>query len=622
MRGRYISRTWKAEPGLHAPPRYRRPCRYDAFIPRSLAKLPPLTRALSDEISEAEEAIRQLNAVAEPGLQALTRLLVRSESIASSKVEGMQANTRSLARAEARSDLGSSISPQQAEVLANVEAMELAMEEAASADGLTLDHLLAIQRALFTRARNAERIAGIVREQQNWIGGNDYNPCDADFVPPPSGHVDELLDDLVAFCNDDSLSPLTQAAYAHAQFETIHPFADGNGRTGRALVQVILRRRDLAPSYVPPISVVLADDKATYIAGLVAFREGRENDWLAVFARSAARAADLASTYLVRVQQLQEHWREQLGALGIRADAAAWPLIDELPGHPIISIPVAAEAVRRSRPAVSQAIRQLVEAGVLVPLTSGERNRQWEAVGLLDLAEGFETLAAARAPSDLELMLSAKYAQAVISAYRDIIRLGTELLPHLEEAASRGRGAGDLRLTAERWIERANLWANDPQGSLNTEQRERFQRARLAPPPTYTELAEVVGANLDTLRAVRGLIEPDERPSLSPTMKETVERLDQLHVEQDADFAQSQRDQRALIHDAHALFPRFDDPRGRASAAVVRDARAWAYRAIAWIKTDRPAAATELPTIKDLRRTDSAELERHLEALLTIVERG
>ena len=99
----------------------------------------------------------------------------------------------------------------------------------------------------------------------------------------------------LGFCNDETLPPLAQAALAHAQFETIHPFADGNGRTGRALVQVILRRRGLAPEYVPPISVVLAADKARYLAGLVDFREGRENDWLRSFAAAAARAAELAA---------------------------------------------------------------------------------------------------------------------------------------------------------------------------------------------------------------------------------------------------------------------------------------------------------------------------------------
>ena len=507
MRGRYVSRTWKPDPTLNAPPRYQRACRYDAFIPHRLTRLPTAVPETTRLVLAAENAIRRLNAVAEPGLHALARLLLRSESIASSKVEGMQVDARSLARAEARSDLGGTLRGELLEVLSNVDAMQLASSDATEAAALTRAHVLAAQRTLLGRAPNAERIAGVVRDRQNWIGGNDFNPCGADFVPPPPQYVDELLDDLVDFCNDDALLPLAQAAYAHAQFETIHPFVDGNGRTGRALVQVILRRRGLAPAYVPPISVVLAEDRDAYIAGLVAFREGRENDWLATFARAAVRAAELASAYLVRVQELQTLWRERLGALGLRSDAAAWRVIDVLPGIPIISVPVAVQATGRSKAAVQQAVEQLVRAGVLEPLGSGKRNRQWEAIGLLALADDFETLRVARAPSDLEHMLTAKHAQALVSAYRDIVRIGKELLAELEAGSRRGRGPAELRLTAERWIERSHLWADDPNGPLSENQRRAFLDAPVSPPPSYAVLAEVVAANLDALEAVRDAIE-------------------------------------------------------------------------------------------------------------------
>ena len=94
-------------------------------------------------------------------------------------------------------------------------------------------------------------LSGVVRTTQNWIGGSSYNPCSASFVPPPPEHVEGLLDDLLVYINSDDHPALVQAAIAHAQFETIHPFADGNGRTGRALIHVILRRRGLAPRFVP-----------------------------------------------------------------------------------------------------------------------------------------------------------------------------------------------------------------------------------------------------------------------------------------------------------------------------------------------------------------------------------
>jgi Fic family protein len=396
MRGTLIPTMWQHDPALYAPPRYRRACSYDSFVPELLHDLPPITTEVAGTISAAEDAVRQLNSVAQPALQPFARLLLRTESIASSKVEGMQVDARTLARAEARAEVGQSIGREVAEVLANIDAMQLAVDEAAAADAIGMGHILNVHRVLLTQAANGDRIAGVFRSSQNWVGGNDYNPCGADFVPPPPGELDRLLDDLIRFANDESLPPLAHAAYAHAQFEIIHPFIEGNGRIGRALVQVILRRRGLAPDYVPPISVVLAANKASYIDGLVAFREGRENDWLEMFAVAAARAAELAAAYLGHVQNLQENWRQQAAAVVKRADATAWLLIAELPGYPIITSAVAAARTGRSKPQVQAAIDQLVDAEVLIPLSEAKRNRQWEANGLLDLLADMEAAHARR----------------------------------------------------------------------------------------------------------------------------------------------------------------------------------------------------------------------------------
>ena len=125
MRGTLISTMWQHDPSLYAPPRYRRACSYDAFVPELLDELPPITTEVAGTISAAEEAVRQLNSVAQPALQPFARLLLRTESIASSKVEGMQVDARTLARAEARADVGQSIGSEAAEVIANIDAMQL-----------------------------------------------------------------------------------------------------------------------------------------------------------------------------------------------------------------------------------------------------------------------------------------------------------------------------------------------------------------------------------------------------------------------------------------------------------------------------------------------------------------
>jgi Fic family protein len=391
VRGKYARRVWTADPTIYAPPRYRRACEYDAFIPDPIAGLSiALPGDVAGVVSDAEKAIADLNRAAGPQLIPLARLLLRTESIASSKVEGMQVDARTLARAEVKQETGRSVGSSAAEILANIDAMQLSIERAANVDGLHPRDLEDIHRVLLERAPNSQ-IAGRLRTSQNWIGGNDYNPCGAAFVPPPVDELERLIADLCSFVNDVTLPPLVQAAVAHAQFETVHPFIDGNGRTGRALVQVVLRKRGLTPSFVPPISVVLARDKDRYLNGLTAFREDGLAEWIELFAAATAEASELATRYASRVGELQDRWREQLRAhSNPRADAAAWSLIAALPAHPVITVPVGVAATQRTRPAVANAVEELESAGVLVRLTESARNRAWEATGLLDLIVGLE----------------------------------------------------------------------------------------------------------------------------------------------------------------------------------------------------------------------------------------
>jgi Fic family protein len=342
-------------------------------------------------VSEAEQAVAELNRRAGQKLAPLARLLLRTESIASSKVEGMQVDARALARAEANQDAGRRVGPETAEILANIDAMQLAIERASTATPIGLADVVDVHTALLARGPTAG-IAGRVRTSQNWIGGNDYNPCGADFVPPPPEEVERLLHDLALFCNEETLPPLVHAAIAHAQFESVHPFDDGNGRTGRALVQIVLRRRGLAPAFVPPVSVILARSKDRYIEGLTLFREDRVAEWLEMFAVATRQATDLAVRYAGRVAELQERWRRQLRETSNpRADAAAWAVIDILPAHPVVTVPVAVTATKRTKPAVTNAVAELERAGVLHRLSEAARNRAWEAKGLLDLVVRLES---------------------------------------------------------------------------------------------------------------------------------------------------------------------------------------------------------------------------------------
>lgn len=383
---------WACDPTIHAPARYKRACQYHAFVPEALSTLKlSLSGDIAGLVAEAERTVMQLNDEGDHTLAPLARLLLRTESIASSKVEGMQVGVRELARAEARAESGMKAGSLAAEILGNIDAMTLAVDQAADAEWFSESEIVAIHRRLFEDTAQ-RRIAGQLRAGQNWIGGNDFNPCGADFVPPPPELLDALLADLCASINDETLPPLVQAALVHAQFETIHPFDDGNGRTGRALVYVILRRRKVAPHFLPPISLIFARDKRRYIEGLTRFRADAVVEWIEQFAQVTFNAAKLARAYLISVKTLQEHWRRQLRAVqpAPRADSVAWTIIDLLPAHPMISAPVAVAATGRAKSRVYEAIGQLTRAGILVPLTSGKRNRCWEANGLLGLVAQLE----------------------------------------------------------------------------------------------------------------------------------------------------------------------------------------------------------------------------------------
>jgi Fic family protein len=210
--------------------------------------------------------------------------------------------------------------------------------------------------------------------------------------------VPDLLVDLCQFCSGEGLPGLGQAAIAHAQFETIHPFVDGNGRTGRALIHVILRRRGLAPRLLPPISLVLATWSRSYIDGLVATRyRGRAdstaareglNRWVALFATATRRAVDDAFAFEATVEDIQRVWRAALGR--VRAGSAVERLLQVLPGAPVISIGAAAELIGRSFQATNEAIRRLEEAAVVSQVTVGRRNRAYEARAIIDAFTALE----------------------------------------------------------------------------------------------------------------------------------------------------------------------------------------------------------------------------------------
>ncbi len=381
--------------------RERRPCDYAVYIPDPLVgRRFMLDGDVAADVADAEAALVRLDATAGAlaDTEALARLLLRAEAVASSRIEGLEVGGRRLLRAQAARQLGEDPRDITAvEVLGNIEAMLWAVEAVPPAGAITEQIVLEAHRRLLAGTRLAEH-GGHTRTVQNWIGGSDYNPCAAAFVPPPHELVPELLSDLCAFSNDDSLPAVAQAAIAHAQFETIHPFVDGNGRTGRALLHLILRRRGLAPRILPPISLILATWPRAYVGALSATRhEGAPdseealtgiNRWVALFASACRRATEDAGRFEEQVRALQDSWRERLGT--VRRGSAADLLLRALPAAPLLTATTASDLIGRSFQATSQAVDRLVEADILKQLTVGRRNRAFEAPALIEAFTALE----------------------------------------------------------------------------------------------------------------------------------------------------------------------------------------------------------------------------------------
>lgn len=377
------------EGGGYGARRDRRPFRFQAFVPDPIAESDtPLAGRAADAVARATAALTEIQ-TDRPAhdLEALAAPLLRAEALGSSFIEGLRASNRRLALAnyEPLAADGTALA-----VLGNVRAMERAIAIGTRAEALRVSDLLDIHRALLDGTTEA-RFAGIIRTDQNWIGGRGTSPRDATFVPPPADRVEELLEDLVAYCNHDDIPAVAQAAVAHAQFETVHPFGDGNGRAGRCLIHVILRRRGLAPRVVPPISVVLATNARRYIAGLTDFREGRIDDWIGTFADNVTAASAATLALSTRIHQLLDELLTRAGSP--RRDSVARRIVLALPTHPIVSADSVAAIHHVTPTAARGALNRLEEARVLTPLRVGRRrDREWTSEDLFLALDEFEHL--------------------------------------------------------------------------------------------------------------------------------------------------------------------------------------------------------------------------------------
>ncbi|OZF01512.1 cell filamentation protein Fic [Rhodococcus sp. 15-1154-1] len=357
---------------------------YRAAVPPRIADL---ELRLTDEVAaESEDALREIVRFDEYASQRLgsstelapmSSILLRSESAASSQIENLTVGARSLALAE----LGSPSSRNASIVSGNVRAMEAAL---AASSTVSAESVLAMHRALMEPAGDPD--AGQWRTQQVWIGGSNFGPHHAAFVPPHHDRLEVCLDDLFVFASRVDLPVLPQVAVAHAQFETIHPFTDGNGRTGRSLVHTMLRRADVVERVTVPLSAGLLADTASYFASLEEYRLG---DVEPIVRRLNAAAFAAVSNGRMLVDELADV-RDRFGANVVaRRESVVWSLLDALIAQPVIDNPFVQRTFGVSDMAAQRAIDRLVGAEVLHQTSKGRRNRVWQADEILYALDRF-----------------------------------------------------------------------------------------------------------------------------------------------------------------------------------------------------------------------------------------
>ncbi|MDE0269064.1 MAG: Fic family protein [Acidimicrobiaceae bacterium] len=390
--GRLVDRFWDEHRLVSRPADETDPLSgiFHAYVPYPIIGFKLLLNADTwHRVHAAEQAVAALpSATAAP----TEWLLTRAESAASSTIEGIRPSARRLARAEAQLALGKQ-RPRYGdlEALGNISATRLAVKTGAENRAVTIDDICAIHASL----SGDDPQAGEIRSRQSWIGsGISSTPLNAAFVPPPPETLPTLLEDLVAAINEPAASPLAHAAVVHAQFETIHPFVDGNGRTGRALIQLMLRRSGLTTACPPPISSALALNRDAYISALNSShpvcapddpkRSAALTQWIMLCADACVQACDYTSRIISHVTDLQQAWHDQLLSSGVRSSNSVMRLIEVLPANPILNATTVAGLLAVNTRTAQRAIDLLADAGILVQRSAGKRNRIYEAEAVMD----------------------------------------------------------------------------------------------------------------------------------------------------------------------------------------------------------------------------------------------
>ena len=384
------------QPLRHRAGRYiAQPTGYRAFSPAPLPPQPPvrLEGELQGLLSKADRALGRLDGSIQtlPNPDLFVFMYVRKEAVLSSQIEGTQSSLQDLLAAEAHI-LSPGLPRDVDEVVNYVNAMNYGLARLAELP-VSVRLIREIHQRLLQGVRGARLTPGELRRTQNWIGPGGCGLNEATFVPPPPHQVPEALGALETFLHAESDIPaLVQIGLAHAQFETIHPFLDGNGRVGRLLISFLLCQREILVKPVLYLSHYFTRHRAEYYERLQAIRDtGDWEGWLAFFLRGVASVSLEATDTARRILALREDHRARVTQGLGRAAGNGHKVLEHLYQRPIVAVADVEALTATSYTAANNLVSRLVELGVLVEATGYRRNRLFRYQAYIDLfGEGGE----------------------------------------------------------------------------------------------------------------------------------------------------------------------------------------------------------------------------------------
>lgn len=358
---------------------------YEASVPPPISALTPEPDA--EAIESATIATMELSRFdAELGhrVAAFAPVLLRSESASSSQIENLTASARAIFSAE----LGAKGSRNAELIAANTNALRAALDLSSDISPASIREM---HRILMSE--QPRHTPGEWRDEPVWIGTRSDTPVGADFVAPSHERVPDLIVDLTRFATRTDLAPLIATALTHAQFETIHPFSDGNGRTGRALAQAMLRRRGVTRNVAVPVSAGLLADVRGYHRALTLYRSGEVSPIVMAFADASMRAIANARRLIDDIDDITRQWAERLT---VRRSSNAWRLLEVIARRPVLDAATAAAELGVQRPNVYPPLQALVDAEILTPKTEHGLGPFWRSTEILNAIDAFARRAGRR----------------------------------------------------------------------------------------------------------------------------------------------------------------------------------------------------------------------------------